>query len=358
MLQAIKSNWLAPVGPDLASFESELATVTGSAQCVALSSGTAAIHLALLAAGVQPGDDVLCASLTFAGSAFPIAYVGANPVFIDSESTSWNIDPALAEDEIRRRTSAGKKPVALIAVDLYGTTADYAALQDICGRYGVALIEDAAESLGATHTRGPAGSLGDMGVLSFNGNKIITSSGGGALVCNDADVADRVRFLATQAREQVAHYEHAEVGFNYRMSNVLAALGSAQLATLDERVSRRRQIHATYADLVRDLDGVEMAPSPEWGTSNHWLSCITISDDASMTRSQIMSALEAENIETRVTWKPMHLQPVFAQAERRLNGVSDSAYRTGLCLPSGSGLSDQHLERIVATIRSLAGLVQ
>jgi len=347
---SIESNWLAPVGPHLDAFEKEVAERCGTKHAVALSSGTAALHLALMEAGVGAGDEVLCASFTFAGSANPICYLGAKPVFIDSERTSWNIDPALVEVELKAAAKRGKLPAAVLAVDLYGATADYTALTQLCGEYGVPIIEDAAEALGSRHDLGPAGSLGQSGIVSFNGNKIVTASGGGALVTDSDEIAQRVRYLATQAKQPVRHYEHVEVGFNYRMSNVMAAVGRAQLETLDERIAERKAVSQFYREIFDGVSGVEFLVPPPWGDSNHWLTCLTLDENAPIDRDGLIDQLELANIESRPVWKPMHLQPVFASERAQLTGVSEWIFERGVCLPSGSGMSSADFERISTVI--------
>lgn len=350
VLDAIDSNWIAPAGPDLHKFENSLAQATGRRFGVALTSGTAALHLALIEAGVQAGDSVLCSTLTFIGSAGPIVHCGAEPVFIDSEEDSWNMDPNLLEAELIERSKAGALPKAAIVVDLYGNCADYDSICPILENFGVDLIEDAAEALGASHNGDPAGSFGRSAILSFNGNKIITSSGGGAFVTNDEKAASRVRYLATQAREAAVHYEHTEIGFNYRMSNICAALGRAQLDTLADRISRRREIFGAYeATFVDFADATLFNPQPSADT-NRWLTCATLPENV---RNRLIGGLEEHNIESRPVWKPMHLQPVFRDANVRNNLVSERLFATGVCLPSGSGMSDEDLTRVTSAITTI-----
>ena len=351
LMRALASNWVAPVGPELDAFEEEVAAAAGRTCGVALTSGTAALHLALLVVGVEPGADVLVPTLTFVAGANAVAYVGARPCFLDSEDASWNLDPTLLEDELARRARTGSLPGAVMSVDLYGQCADYARVGPICARYGVPLVEDAAEALGATHDEGPAGSFGAAAVFSFNGNKIITTSGGGMLVTDDADFAARVRHLATQAREPVVHYEHHEIGFNYRMSNLLAALGRAQLASLPERIARRGAIEARYRDALGSIDGIQFSPHAPWGEPNHWLTCLTIDPRAaSATRDDVIGALEAHDIEARPVWKPMHRQPLYADAPAVITGVADRVFETGLCLPSGSALTPGEQDRVIEAV--------
>ena len=354
LLRAFDSGWVAPAGPELDAFEAELGEATQRAGVVALSSGTAALHLALQTLGVGPGDDVLVSSFTFAASANAIAYTGAQPVFIDSDRVTWNMHPELLEAELAERAAGSVLPAAVVPVDLYGQCADYEAIEQICARFEVPIVEDAAEALGASCRGRAAGSFGRAGVLSFNGNKIVTTSGGGAFVCDDPDLADRVRYLATQARQPVVHYEHTEVGYNYRLSNLLAALGRAQLARLPEISERRCVINARYREALADVAGVEFMPVPAWNVWNGWLTCVTFEDAA--VRDRVQAVLESADIESRPLWKPMHLQPVFAGAPARVDGTSEWLFEHGLCLPSGSGMSDDDLERVVAELTAALGL--
>lgn len=345
---ALESGWLAPAGPDLERFENELAKWADGRHCVALSSGTAALHLALLGVGVQPGDEVICSTLTFAASANAIVHAGANPVFIDSEASSWNLDPVLLADELDRRAAAGRLPRAVMTVDLYGQCCDYEPILAACARYGVPVIEDAAEALGATYEGRPAGSFGAAAAFSFNGNKIITASGGGMLATADPDLADRTRYLATQARQPAAHYEHTEVGYNYRLSNVLAALGRAQLKDLSDRVDRRRWFNDRYRQALADVPGVTFMPEADRCRSTFWLTCLTIDPaEAGIDREAVRLRLEEADIESRPVWKPMHRQPVYVDAPAVLTGVSDRLFERGLCLPSGSGMTDDQFEFVV-----------
>ena len=352
LLAAVESGWVAPVGPDLDAFESELALRCGVPYAVALSSGTAALHLALLQVGVAPGDDVLVPTATFAATANAVTYCGARPCFIDVDPVTWQISPALLAAELAKRHDRGLLPAAVIAVDLYGACADYDAILTLCAKYGVPVIEDAAEALGATFGGRPAGSFGAAGVLSFNGNKIITASSGGALLCHDREAAERTRYLATQARRPVAHYEHTEVGFNYRLSNLLAAFGRGQLTTLDDRIARRRAIQARYRDALAELEGVKFPAVSSTDTTNAWLTCITLESGASLRPEELRLDLERRNIESRALWKPMHAQPVFRGHPARLDGTADHLYSTGLCLPSGSSMSDRDLERVIDAVRA------
>lgn len=354
VLAAIDSNWIAPAGPDLEAFERELAAATGRAHAVGLSSGTAGLHLALETAGVSSGDDVLVSTLTFVATANALNQLGAKPIFVDSNDATWNMDPELVEHTLGQLAANGTLPAAVVPVDLYGQCANYTDLEAICNRYDVPIIADAAESLGATHSGKPAGSFGVCAILSFNGNKIITASGGGALVTDDEEVANRVRHLATQAREPAPYYEHVDRGYNYRLSNILAALGRAQLATLDDRVSRRREINQAYRKTLADIPGIAPMPQAENSSTTFWLTAITLEPGtAPMTSDELRLALERHNIESRPVWKPMHLQPAYADEHAILTGVSDRLFETGLCLPSGSGMSDADLERVTSTLRDL-----
>lgn len=353
--EAFDTNWIAPLGPHVDAFERELANQVGVRGVAVLASGTSAIHLALILAGVGPGDDVLCSTLTFVASANPIVYSGARPIFVDSDFETWTIDPDLVTEELKRRSRNERLPKALVAVDLNGQCADYSRLEPLCMEYGVVLIEDAAESLGSTAFGRAAGSFGDYGILSFNGNKIITTSAGGALVSNDTDAIARARFLATQARDPASHYEHSQIGYNYRMSNVLAGIGRAQLSVLGDRVAARRANFARYEDGLQDLIGLSFMPEAPYGRTNRWLTTVTINPvEFGATRDDIRIALEEHNIEARPLWKPMHLQPVFEGLPRIGGQVSETLFGQGLCLPSGSSLTTAQLNRIVAIIREVA----
>jgi pyridoxal phosphate-dependent aminotransferase EpsN len=349
---AFTSNWIAPLGPHVDAFEREMASYIGIPHAAALSSGTAALHLALILTGVTQGDEVFCSSFTFSATANAIAYQRAIPVFIDSEVTSWNMDPALLEEELSICANSGRLPKAVVVVDLYGQCADYTRISDICSRYGVPVIEDAAEALGATCNGNRAGTFGKMAALSFNGNKIITTSGGGMLLSDDGDLIARARFLATQARDSAPHYQHSTIGYNYRLSNILAAIGRGQLAVLDQRVTQRRSNFSYYQRELGGLPGISFMPEASWGSSSRWLTCIVIEPGASgTTREDIRLALDKENIEARPLWKPMHLQPVFQGSRTRGGKVSASLFDKGLCLPSGSNLAKEDLQRVVSVIR-------
>jgi pyridoxal phosphate-dependent aminotransferase EpsN len=349
---AFDSNWIAPLGPHVDAFERELAERTGVAHAAALSSGTAGLHLALRILGVGRGDEVIASTLTFSATVNPIVYEGATPVFIDATRESWNMDPALLAEELEACAKRGRLPKAVIVVDLYGQCADYDPIQAICAKHGVPIVEDAAEALGATYKGRPAGSFGAMSVFSFNGNKIITTSGGGMLLSSRKEWIDKARFLATQARDPAPHYQHSEIGFNYRLSNLLAAVGRGQLRVLDQRVARRREINALYRKLLGDLPGLEFMPEASYGTANCWLTCLTI-DPAKFgsDREAIRVKLEKENIEARPVWKPMHLQPVFSGSRVRGGSVSEALFDRGLCLPSGSSMTDADVGRVVEVVR-------
>jgi dTDP-4-amino-4,6-dideoxygalactose transaminase len=353
LLEAFDSNWISTVGPQVTAFEREFADAVQTGHAAALSSGSAGLHLALILLGVGPGDDVLCSDLTFAATANAVVYQGARPVFIDSDRSTWNLDPDLLAEELDQRRRAGNLPRAVITVDLYGQCADYDRILPICAEHDVPVVEDAAEALGADYRGKPAGNFGALAVFSFNGNKIITTSGGGMLTSTRQDWIDRARNLSAQAREPVPHYEHTAIGYNYRLSNLLAAIGRAQLARLPERVARRRAVNATYRAALADQDGIEFMPEADYGRSNCWLTCLTV-DAARFGASSetIRQHLESKNIEARNVWKPMHLQPVFRALPIRGGSVSDDLFARGLCLPSGSNLTDADLDRIISAIRS------
>lgn len=353
LLDAFDSNWIAPLGPHVDAFERELAAFVGESHGVALSSGTAALHLSLMLAGVKAEDEVLVSTLTFAATANAVTYLGARPVFVDSETVSWNIDPVLLEEELERRARSGKLPAAVLAVDIYGQAADYARIVPICERFGIPLIEDAAEALGATHGSKSAGTFGLLNVFSFNGNKILTTSGGGMIVTQRADLAARARHLATQARMPAAHYEHQEVGFNYRLSNLLAAVGRAQLRWLPDRIAARRAVASMYKRLLADLPGIRFMPDASWGNGNGWLTCVLVDPaEAGTDRERIREALAARGIEARPVWKPMHLQPVFRDAPYVGGRVAEGLFERGLCLPSGSALRPVDVDEICAVFRA------
>lgn len=354
--QAFQTNWIAPLGPNVDAFEEELAAQVGAGHAVALSSGTAAIHLSLVMLGVGPGDAVFCSTLTFAASANPIVYQGAEPVFIDSEPDSWNMSPEALERALEAARQAGRPPKAVLVVNLYGQSADMDSIIALCEKYDVPLIEDAAESLGAKYKGKASGTFGLMGIYSFNGNKIITTSGGGMLVTADESLAKQARFYATQARDPAPHYQHSRVGYNYRMSNILAGVGRGQLLVLDQRVEARRRVFQTYKSMLADVEWLTWMPEPNWSFATHWLSAATIREDAPITASELIVRLSAEFIEARPVWKPMHLQPVFAGCQYFSHGqesLSDDVFLRGICLPSGSNMSEQDLHRVISTIKNI-----
>ncbi|MFU8848712.1 MAG: DegT/DnrJ/EryC1/StrS family aminotransferase [Opitutales bacterium] len=344
----LASNWVAPVGPHLLEFEQAVASRIGVGHALALSSGTAALHLALQILGVGPGDEVICPSMTFAASANPICYLGAHPVFIDSEPRSWNMDPDLLEKALQERP----KIKAVIVVHLYGQCAEMDRILELCQRYNKPLVEDAAEALGANYRGRPAGSMGDLAFFSFNGNKIITTSGGGMLLSGRADWIERARYLSAQAREPVLHYEHREIGYNYRLSNVLAGLGLSQFADLDRRIAARRGHFEAYAAAFEGLDGIDMMPMPQPEEANYWLSCVTLSGGATM-RDRLIARLEAEAIEARPVWKPLHQQPVFRGCLCYGGAVAEGIFERGLCLPSGSAMSEAARQRVIDLVAAV-----
>jgi dTDP-4-amino-4,6-dideoxygalactose transaminase len=355
LLDAFDSNWIAPLGPHVDAFEREVAERAGVPAALALSSGTAALHLALVLLGVGPGDDVLVPTQTFVASANVVTYVGARPVLVDSDPATWTMDPALVADELRARARSGRLPAAVLPVDLYGQCADYDPLLAVCAEFAVPVVEDAAEALGASYGTGAAGSFGAAGVFSFNGNKIITTSGGGMLVSHDPALIERARYLSTQARAPVAYYQHAEIGFNYRLSNLLAAVGRGQLRGLDERIARRRAVNQRYRAALGGVGGIEFMPYAPYGEPNYWLTCVLVHPDRFGAGAEdIRLALEALDIESRPTWKPLHLQPVYADVPVLGGAVAGAIFDRGLCLPSGSRLSDADQARVTDTICALA----
>lgn len=358
--EAFATNWIAPVGPHVDGFEKELAETVDVAGAVALSSGTAAIHLALRLLGIARNDRIYCSSLTFVASANPILYEGAEPVFIDSEPDSWNMSPAALERALEADRRAGHLPAAVIVVNIYGQSADMEPIMALCDSYGVPVVEDAAESLGARYRNHASGTLGRLGVYSFNGNKIITTSGGGALVGDDTDMLAEARRLSTQARDTASHYQHTVIGYNYRLSNVLAGIGRGQLKALPDRVARRRAIFERYAAGLAGIDGLNWMPEPSWSFSNRWLSVATFDPERiGLHPYAIMRQLRTRNIETRPVWKPMHLQPLFQGADyfphSHDRSVSDELFLSGLCLPSGTGMTDEQQDSVIAAIREVLG---
>jgi len=351
LLEAFDSNWIAPLGPHVDAFEREFAAAIGVPHAVALSSGTAALHLSLLSLDIKPGDEVIVSTLTFAATANAVTYVGAVPVFIDASPETWTMDPDLLGEVLARRAARGRLPAAVIAVDLYGQCCDYARIAAACERYDVPLVEDAAEALGGTFGDRAAGAFGHCAAFSFNGNKIITTSGGGMFVSQSRAAADCVRHLASQARDAAPHYQHSRIGFNYRMSNLLAAIGRAQLRNLDAKITRRRAIRARYATELERFGGIRVFADAAYGRSNGWLTCALVDDEMfGATNDAIRTHLESLDIESRPIWKPMHLQPVFRGSHVYGGSVAARLFETGLCLPSGSGMSPADQARVIAGI--------
>ena len=366
--EAFDTNWVVPLGPNVNAFEKslrdfliengELKIENEGKRVVALSAGTAALHLGLILLGVEEGDEVICQSFTFSASANPIVYLGAKPVFVDSERETWNMDPVLLEEAIKDRLEkTGRLPKAIIPVHLYGMPGKLDEILEIANRYEIPVLEDSAEALGSEYKGKKCGTFGEYGVLSFNGNKMITTSGGGALICPNEEKAKRTLFYATQAREQAPHYQHEKIGYNYRMSNICAGLGRGQMFVLDEHVTRRRAIHDLYVKLLAGVKGVKVMCQPEGEgfNSNYWLTCITVEpEEAGFTREDVRLALDEENIESRPLWKPMHLQPVFKDAPYYGNGTSERLFEIGLCLPSGPTLTDEDVERVTKVVKQLS----
>ncbi|HQV37213.1 MAG TPA: aminotransferase class I/II-fold pyridoxal phosphate-dependent enzyme [Flavobacterium sp.] len=355
--EAFDANWVAPLGPNVTGFEIDLEQYIQADKFVAaLSSGTAALHLGLVLLGVKPGDEVICQSMTFSASANPIAYLGATPVFVDSESETWNMCPIALETAIQDRIAKGKKPKAIIAVHLYGMPYQVDEINAIASTYGIPVLEDSAEALGSTYKGRKCGTFGTIGVLSFNGNKIITTSGGGALVAPDKVLKDKAVFLATQARDNAPHYQHSEIGYNYRLSNICAGIGRGQMEVLDDHIALRRKMHAFYVNLFADIPGVTVFSEPnDTYFSNHWLTAIILNPALTngVTRETLRLAMEAQNIECRPLWKPMHLQPIFEQYPYYGGTVSETLFNDGLCLPSGSNLTDAERNRITELVREV-----
>lgn len=354
--EAFDTNWIAPLGPNVTGFEKDIESYLKEGSHVAcLSSGTAAIHLALVQLGVGLNDEVLCQSMTFSASANPIKYQGAIPVFIDSEAETWNMCPNHLETAIKDRIAKGKTPKAIIIVHLYGMPAKMNELLAVANKYSIPVIEDAAEALGSTYKGRQCGTFGDYSILSFNGNKIITTSGGGAMVCNTLEKKENTIFLATQARDQAPHYEHSQVGYNYRMSNICAGIGRGQMEVLDKHIGLRRSMNTFYKEEVfNGIKGVNVFAEPNQDLySNHWLSCITIENDAPFSKDELYNKMLEANIETRPLWKPMHLQPVFKNALYYGNNTSEELFKKGLCLPSGSNLTQKDRDRILEVVSCL-----
>ncbi|HEY5223445.1 MAG TPA: aminotransferase class I/II-fold pyridoxal phosphate-dependent enzyme [Microbacteriaceae bacterium] len=357
LINAFRSGWIAPLGPDVDAFEREIADRVGVAHAAALSSGTAALHLALLGVGVKPGDTVVTSTMTFAATANAITYAGARPYFVDCELSTGNMAPELLEQALGELSRAGAHVSAIVPVDLLGKTVDYTAICRIADAAGIPVVADAAESLGATHHGKAAGSFGRVSIVSFNGNKVMTTSGGGMLLTDDDELASRARYLATQARQPAVHYEHTEVGYNYRLSNLLAALGRAQLTRLDSMIARRRQIRERYRELFANIDGVEIFGGGDDAEDNCWLTSVVVDDEvAGWSAADLRDALGADNIESRPLWKPMHLQPVFAGAPALLNGNSQRLFETGLTLPSGSVLANSDVQRVLDSVDKFVGV--
>jgi dTDP-4-amino-4,6-dideoxygalactose transaminase len=354
--EALASNWIAPLGPQVDAFEAEVAQRVDMPHALATASGTAALHLALAVAGIGAGDEVYVSTLTFAATANAVRYTGATPVFVDSDETSWNLDPARLAQALDDDARRGRLPRAVIAVDLYGQCADYQPIAAACRRHGVLLIEDAAEALGATYRGRPAGSLADLSILSFNGNKIITTSGGGMLLARRPDWIERARFLASQAREPTRHYEHTVVGYNYRLSNLLAAVGRAQLADLPRRVAARRAINARYRAALADRPGWSFMPEAPFGTCTFWLTCATLDPArAGIDRDALLDRLAAADIEARPVWKPLHLQPAYRGCRTLGGAIAERLFHHGLCLPSGSSLGEADQARVIAAVHEATG---
>jgi len=351
---AFTSNWIAPVGPQMDAFEQEMTVYLGAGHAAALSSGTAALHLAQIILGIVRDDIVFCSSFTFSATANPIVYQNAIPVFIDCDEGSWNMDPGLLDQELKRCDKRGKLPKAVIVVDLYGQSADFDAIRESCQKYNIPVIEDAAEALGATYNDKKCGSFGDVGVLSFNGNKIITSSGGGMLISESQEIIRKARFLSMQARDDAPHYQHSQIGYNYRMSNIVAAIGRGQLTVLEKRVEQKHRIFNYYKQALSGLPGLEFMPEADYGKSNRWLTCITIDPKKfGASREDVRLKLEENNIESRPLWKPMHMQPIFSNCRIVGGSVSERLFEVGLCLPSGTAMDNDDLDRICSIIRSV-----
>lgn len=358
--EAFDANWIAPLGPHVDAFENEIADYAGVKGAAALINGTAAIHLALKLLGVQSGDTVFCSSLTFSASANPIVYEGATPVFIDSDGETWNMSPQALRGAFLDAEQSGKLPKAVMIVNLYGQSANMDELLAICNQYNVPVIEDAAESLGATYKGKASGSFGKFGIFSFNGNKIITTSGGGMLVSDDLAALEKARFWATQARDQARHYQHSEIGYNYRMSNVLAGVGRGQLQVLEDRVTARRAIFNRYFEEFSNVPGIEFMPEAANSKHTRWLTTLTVDENkCGISAIEIMDALAADNIESRPVWKPMHLQPVFAKCPYYSHGenesISDKLFENGICLPSGSNMTKEDMDRVIAVMKKCLG---
>lgn len=354
--EAFDQNWIAPLGPNVNGFEEDLQNYNNVNAVAALSAGTAALHLAMILLDVKAGDEVIASSFTFSATVNPITYLGATPVLVDSEEDTWNMSPLLLEKTIKERIANGKKPKAIMVVHLYGMPAKIKEIVEVASRFDIPVIEDAAEALGSKYQGQALGTFGKMGVYSFNGNKIITTSGGGALASNDTDLIVKSRFLATQARDAAPHYQHTHIGYNYRMSNITAGIGRGQMKVLDDHIALRRQNHMFYQEIFKEMEGVTVFTEPsEDYYSNHWLSCVVVdpSKTGGISREDLRLAMEKENIECRPLWKPMHMQPVFADCPFYGDGTAERLFETGLCLPSGSNMTDEDRERIAAVLKDV-----
>lgn len=351
VVAALRSGWVAPIGPDIDAFESVIAECAGVSHAVALASGTAALHLGLKGLGVEPGDDVIVPTLTFGATAFAVMHAGARPIFVDCEASTWNLDAELLGDTLRKKSTNGCLPKAIVTVDIFGRTCDYDPILEIADLRGVPVLEDAAEALCSTYKDRNAGSLGDAGVFSFNGNKIMTTSGGGMFVTDDEGLAQKVRFWSTQSRQPFPWYEHEELGYNFRMSNILAALGRGQIQRLPTMIARRRSILAQYSARFADNQAIQVLGDPPWGTSNAWLTTVRFDlVEHADAPTRVREALAAKNVEARPVWKPMHQQPLFKDAESHLTGVADAVFDSGLCLPSGSAMTEADVDRVADII--------
>ncbi|MCC9136198.1 aminotransferase class I/II-fold pyridoxal phosphate-dependent enzyme [Pontibacter silvestris] len=349
--KAIEDNWVTTVGPNIQGFEHDICQHTNARHAVALNSGTAAIHVALRVVGVKAGDEVLCSTFTFVATPNPILYIGATPLFVDSEPDTWNMSPTALREAIENRLKKGKKPSCLLLVHLYGMPAKLKELIEIANEFEIPVIEDAAEALGSRYGGHQVGTLGQAGVFSFNGNKIVTTSGGGALVTADKNIAEQALFLATQAKDQATHYQHSQLGYNYRISNISAGIGRGQIEVLETRVKQRREIYNYYREKLQDIEGIIFKPEPKGCFSNRWLTTVLLSEDLKVSPEEVRQTLEKENIETRLLWKPMHLQPLFKDSLYYGDGLSEKLFNRGLCLPSSSNLSEEELDKVVKALK-------
>jgi aminotransferase in exopolysaccharide biosynthesis len=351
--EAFDTNWVAPLGANVDAFEEALSDYCKIKHAAALSSGTAAVHLALIILGIKPDDEVLASTFTFSATINPIAYMKAKPILIDSEPETWNMDPDLLEKAIRDGIAQGRKPKVIIPVHLYGMPANMGRIMEIAHKYEIPVIEDAAEALGSKYKGQQAGTFGKIGVLSFNGNKIITTSGGGALISNDKEIIEKARFLATQARDKALHYQHSQIGYNYRMSNILAGIGRGQMEVIEERVKKRRENFLFYKNNLSNIEGLTFLQEPDEAYySNHWLTTILLDEKKiDINREQLQHEFEKRNIETRPLWKPMHLQPIFASCKKYLSGTSENLFNKGICLPSGSSMTEEDLNKVVGILK-------